>query len=431
MAQAPCAVAIRTARAVVKEVPAVGRSSVGALARCHLTSSERDTGRVTKRFGLKLPIPLSKTRVGVEWIRFIQMTDWAKFILQSHLWHRLCGLSSPDEKQCSEIWTSFWKRYKEIDPNHSIFKRKGHDFARTCALLLHCDEGRSLKKSPLMVIAAHSILGFGLSTSSSNLKNKYRAQKLNYEQPTWVTRFLLSVLPRKYYGDEAEDDQAGGGPFQDLVDAICADLRHLSDEGIETEQGTFYFCVVKVMGDWPFIQKFGNLGRSFMNISKAASSRAAPKGICHLCKADMVGVEWENFSVRPPTWVATVNTLTAFVEEPAYLQLEHNECFPEDFLTFDLFHAWHIGCGRTFLASALAILAASSAFAGGIDSSLEKMTAEFVDWMSTTGNKCQLRKITRAKLGWPAATTYPAGTWSKGKTSTVLMVFFGHVHQVL
>lgn len=415
--------AIRTAKAVVEEVPSAAQSSVASLAACRENNSERDTGRVAKRFGLKLPIPLSKVQLGSDEIPFLKMSDWATFILQAHLWHRLCGLTDRDQQRCCDIWQSFWTRYRKIEPNHPIYKRPDHDLSRTCALLLHGDEGRPLRKSALMVISTHSILGFGLSTSKHEKKSKRLAQKLNYEQPTWTTRFLLSVLPKSYYSEE-DDASLDSDHFQDLMDAICIDLRNLYDNGIETKDGRFYFCVVKVMGDWPFIQKCGSLSRTFMNISKAASSRAPPKGICHLCCADMTGVEWENFHIRPPTWVPTVNTLSAFLTLPKVLQLPMEESFRENFFCFDLFHAWHLGAGKTFLASCLAVLAISSAYQGSVESRLEKLNAEYIQWKKATGFTCQLRRINRAKLGWSATTVFPAGTWSKGSTTTCLMRFF-------
>lgn len=103
--------AIRTAKSVVEEVPEVAQSSVGALARCHEDHSERDAHRVSKRFGLTLPLPLTDILVGGETVPFIKMTHWAEFLLQHSLWHRLCGLDHPDEKRTGEIWTSFWNRY--------------------------------------------------------------------------------------------------------------------------------------------------------------------------------------------------------------------------------------------------------------------------------------------------------------------------------
>lgn len=409
----------------MEEVPQVASSSVGQLAKFREDHSERDVQKLSKKMKLTLPIPLSDVQVGGEMVPMLRMTDWSKFIFQHNLWHRLCGLDEPDMKRCSAIWERFWGRYRQINPGHEIFQRTGHDLSRTCALMLHGDEGRSRRKSALMVLSAHSVLGYGLSTSKRKQKTKYLAQKLNYEQPTWTTRFLLSVLPKQYYNEENETT-GDSDPFQDLMHGASQDLRVLYDNGIETSEGRFFFCIVNVMGDWPFIQKCGNLARSFLNISKAASSKTAAKGICHLCRADIGDVVWEDFQTEPPTWLPTVNTLCAFSEPPAALILPKNNSFPESLFSFDLFHAWHIGAGKTFLASCLSMLISCSAYDGGIDLRCERVTADYAEWSNSTGIRCQLRRITKAKLGGLSSTSYPVGTWSKGSTTTCLMKFFLH-----
>lgn len=162
----PCATAIRAARAVVEEVPAVAASSVGRLARCTESHSERDVQRISTRFQLTLRVPLSEVKIGDELVSWIRMSDWAKFIPDHHLWYRLCGLKEHDADRCCKIWQRFWSRYRCINPGHEIFRRPHHDFSRTCGLMVHGNEGRSLRKAAMMVISAHSIFGFGLSTSS-------------------------------------------------------------------------------------------------------------------------------------------------------------------------------------------------------------------------------------------------------------------------
>lgn len=248
-------------------------------------------------------------------------------------------------------------------------------------------------------------------------------QKLNYEKPTLTTRYVISVLPKHYYNEENAGDWEID-PFQELSAAITEDLRDLYDNGIDTPDGRFYFCVVNVMGDWPFIQKIGNLSRSYLNISKAATSRTAPKGICHICKADMVGVIWEDFESQPPTWLPTVNTLSAFSEPPSILRLPKNNDFPEAMLAWDLFHAWHIGAGKTFLASCLSLLISSTAYEGSIDLRCQSVTADYAEWSRSTRNRCQLRVINKAKLGGLSSTSFPVGCWSKGSTTTCLTKFF-------
>ena len=160
----PCAVAIRTAKSVIAEVPQAAESSIGALGRCDERNPERAVHKLTQKFKLSLPIPLTNIPVGDKRIPILRMSDWAQFILNMNLWHTLCGLEKRNDMQAARIWQCFWERYKVIHPSHPVYEQ-GIPLERTCALLLHGDEGLSLKKSPILCVSTHSILGYGLSTA--------------------------------------------------------------------------------------------------------------------------------------------------------------------------------------------------------------------------------------------------------------------------
>ena len=130
----PCRVAIRTARSITEEVPEARHSSVGAFARLHEANSERDTHRMTNKFKLTLPIPLSKGRVGGQVIDFLNMSSWARFLVDKHLWHQLCGLEAPDEDRCVAIWSEFWKRFQAICPGHEVQKNNEAELALCCCM---------------------------------------------------------------------------------------------------------------------------------------------------------------------------------------------------------------------------------------------------------------------------------------------------------
>ena len=317
VSKVPCSVAIRTAQAMVQEVPEAAHSSISSLAQCGESHSERDTHRLANRFRLSVNIPISTMKVGEVLMPYLKMSHWAQFLISQGLWHHLAGLKQRDPERTAAIWRTFWDRYRCINPNHEIYKRTGLDLGSVCALMIHGDEGRSQKKAPIMVLAAHSILGFGLSTSKVP-KDEYLSMKLNYESPTWTTRFLLAVAPRHFYADN--DDH-----MQNMMNAISLDLQSLYNDGVPTLDGNqVYFCPLALMGDWPFVAKAGALSRSFLNISKHANARSAPKGICHRCQADRVAWEWENFEPETPTWLQSENTLSPYVVEPAVLMLPMN-----------------------------------------------------------------------------------------------------------
>lgn len=412
--------AIRTAKAVIEEVPEASTSSLGALAACTETNSERDLHRLTRKYNLTLPIQISEAGVGETFIPYFKFSDWAKWLLSLNMWHVLCGLHRADTNKCRKRWTDFWLHYRDLYPNHHIFGEH-RDLSRTCGLLIHGDEGRSVGKTAIMVVSVHSILGFGLASAGRKRDRKEfgaGGMFLNYKSPTWCTRFLLSVMPKQYYSDDAGDQDS----FQDLMRTIATDLKHLCEEGLQGPDGHLYrFCVLNCMGDWPFQIKAGNLGRSFYNVSKQAQSRAIPKGICHRCLADRPGVMWEDFESPVPPWLPTVDTENPFLKPPEILCLQPAVQDHPSFFGWDFFHGWHLGAGKTIVASAIVVLAMSSAFAGSIDDRISAVSDCFQSWCAANNYKPRLRKITKDKLSWLATTSYPQGTWSKGATTTYLL----------
>ena len=426
--------AIRSARAVIEEVPEAAASTIASLGRCDERNPERDVHRVAHHYKLSIPIPLTDIRVGDHKIPVLMMSDWARYILRMNLWHRLCGLRDPDPERCTAIWTTFWERFRTIQPNHPVFRRRDIPLGNTCALPLHGDEGRSQKKSPILCVSTHSVLGYGLSTSKVD-KTDYLAMNLNYEEPTWTTRFLLSVAPKHLYeDDDGEDIDA----FQDLLRGVSMDLKVLWEEGISdaNRNERFFFVVLYIMGDWPWHIKAGCMSRSFHNAAKRQSSRAEPRGICHLCMADTRGYPWEDWQCDDPKWVETINTVSPFYRVPAVLEeLPHDDSAQPDFFPYDLFHGWHIGAGKSFLSSAIVALASSNLYDGSKEARLEAVSLAYGAWCRTNRYNPTLKRFTLQNVGW-VGNTYPAGTWSKGATTTAITKRFvaecaGRINEVL
>eukprot|EP00435_Cladocopium_sp_Y103_P025853 s802_g6.t1 len=425
-AKVPCSVAIRTAKAVTEEVPAARTTSIAALAHCTESHSERDVQRLSDKYGLKLPIPISQTPVGDSTIPFLKMRHWAEFIESRNLWHMLCGLDRADHDACDRRWKLFWERYQRINPGHEVFQRAARgeiDLCKTAGLLLHGDEGRSLKKSAILVVSCHSVLGYGLSTSSK--ANKAETNKLNFEQPTWTTRYLLSVVPKSYYSEESGGDKS----FQQVLAAVAGDLRDLYDHGIVGPWGRHFYCIINIVGDWPWMIKAGLLARSFQNVAKhgrpAAKAKAAPKGICHQCLADYGrdGVVWEDFESEVPDWVSTMNQVSPFLDTPAVLVLPHDQQDHPSLFSWDIFHGWHLGSGKIFLASAFVCILISDIFEGSVETKIDALNTHYWTWCKINHKK-PIKKFTRAGLNWLTSTAYPSGGWSKGDATTQLMKYF-------
>lgn len=416
--QVPCAVSIRTARSVIEEIPEAASSSIASLAACAEDHSGRDVQRLTQKYKLSIPIPFFDVEVGAFSVPIMKFSEWAKWLLSMNMWHVLSGLKAPDPEECKRRWSSFWSRYQNVCPSHEAFHGDLQvDFSRTCGLMLHGDEGRSVGKTPIMIVSVHSIIGFGLRTAKRK-KTRHDGMRLNYEAPTWCTRYLLSALPKAYYDDTSEGD-----PFQDLMKVIATDLRSLFSHGLKGPDGNLYkFIVLNSMGDWPWQIKCGMLGRSFMNVAKhgTAAPKARPKGICHRCLADRDAI-WEDFENSDRAWFATVDTESPFLGVPEVLCLVPNPQNQPAFFSWDFFHGWNLGAAKGFIASCIVVLAMGTLYEGSVDARLSAVSDSFISWCRRNKSPSRLKKINKEKLNWPSSTVYPSGAWSKGSTSTYLM----------
>ena len=399
------------------ELPSAAETSIGALAACN---AERDVHKLSCKFGLTLPVQICQLELLFgEKIPVLPLSSWAQFLMSKHLWFSLSGLEMPDLERAQAQWSLFWDNFRNIRPNHHVFCKTVEELSRTAAIIIHGDEGRSKKKTAILIISAHSALGRGTSLQGSSAK-EYAHQSLNALGNTLCTRWLLAALPRHMYDDERSPN------LQMLLQALVEDLNSLFEQGFKGLDGmTYYFATIHVIGDWPWLQKAFDFQRSFSNISKHATANTVSRGICHVCLADQPNVPFEDFDSEEPKWRSTCNLTWPFASLPALYQLPYD---PDDWMSLpgqDLFHGWHLGAGKVFLASSLVLL--SEQYPGkSIDARFSSMAKEFFEWCAETGEHPYIRKLTREMLSWTSSTDYPTGTWSKGSTTLCLLRWFLH-----
>ena len=326
-------------------------------------------------------------------------------------------MQEPDEQRCCTIWGSFWEKYRAITPLHPVFNKTTQQLERTAAVLVHGDEGRSKKKYPLMILSCHSVLGMG-SGVDSNVHDvePYDKQELNWTGHTAATRWLLSVLPRSMYDDERSDN------YQLLLKHLVADMKELFETGLVNPLTghTHYFCVINIIGDWPFLGKSFLWNRTFGNSAKKATAKKSPTGICHACWADKPGYPWEDFESPEPRWRQTLNRDEAYTTKPILMELPHDPADPAGFAGQDYFHGFHLGAGKIFVSSALALI--SSMFPGGsFPARFKAMETDLFAWCTTYKQHPYIRKFNRDTIGWPHATEAPMGGWHKGSTTLCLL----------
>ncbi|CAE7775629.1 unnamed protein product [Symbiodinium necroappetens] len=90
---------------------------------------------------------------------------------------------------------------------------------------------------------------------------------------------------------------------------------------------------------------------------------------------------------------------------------------------FDIFHTVHLGIGRNFLGSALALLSERES-AGNVDERFNAITEKYLTWCAATSHPPITHKITKDLISWPATTDYPSGPWYKAELTTTLLEWF-------
>ena len=320
--EASCSSSLRTAKAVVEEAHDSVSPALRKLAKSSEGHAETSFKKTIDEQGLALEVPLTEMSFGKHSFPVLLLSDWidlvvmlpkidrnftlnfslifggltlfALFVSRSFEtvahprktgnWHTLAA--AEDSSQACEQLQLFWDRFKVLRPGHQIFdleRSQGVDLSRTCPFMLHGDEGRSKKRLGVMITSAHSVLGKGVSTKKKRKFDEATGpgndQQMNYMGATHVTRFLMSVLPKFYYGKNE-------ACFHALIEFLSKDLQKLALDGVLGHDGFRYrIAFVSVKGDWPYLHKIAGLTRSFYNQPKRQDAKNPCGGICHWCLA--------------------------------------------------------------------------------------------------------------------------------------------------
>ena len=378
------------------------------LSRISEHASERDGHRlISKKFKLALPVKVTTLNKpgAVSFsgdLDFIRLTDWFSFILEYNTFHLLCGLKSPDPHRERCILTEFWQRYRSLKPQHPMWQLvdKGKlDVSRCAPIYLHGDEGRSRKRSAFLVISYHSCLGLG--TEAANLqrkKKRFLDMKLNFLGHTHTHRFLSGVLPKMTREHEA---------LLLMLETVARDVNEMMMQGVCNAHGERFFAVcLGSTGDWAWLIKAGNLCRGYSNcIKRPLKETTRPKGLCHLCCAGQLNVPFEKLKFYRsdstfPEWWDTMFTQSGFATPHSPLNaIGYIPQEAEGFYQYDVFHCYHLGVGRYFVASCLAIMS-ERMWATNAKERFEQLTQLYLTWCSEERRSPYLTTITQAKINW-------------------------------
>ena len=401
------------------------------LAGCSEHNAERDTRAVlVDHFGLSLPIPIrsrtveTKAKKGKSFqLPMLHLTDWAKYLLESNSWHLLAGLRRPDRIREERIWEAWWENYRAIDPNHIIFDMEARgeiSLSRTAAMVCHGDEGRGRRRQAFLVVSFKSMLGRGShpahkAAKGKGVKKPYIKHETNLVGHTLTTHFLAGVLPRNKYGDN-------DCIFDALLTGAAEQAKEMCTTGVVDREGRkFNMFVLRTIGDWPWLAKSGKLCCTFANAVKKQHQHA--NHMCHLCGAGPDMYPFEEIATKTPAWASTLGLSEPFYDTPAMAIVPHTPGRLAEHYAFDIFHTIHLGIGRNFLGSALALLSERES-AGNVDERFNAITEKYLTWCAATSHPPITHKITKDLISWPATTDYPSGAWYKAELTTTLLEWF-------
>ena len=425
LAEATCVSMIKTARATEEEMQTATPASVQRWAACGLTNSERDVHRVVKSQRLALPIPLTRITVQNRTFPFIRSIDWLNFLVtEAEQWHRLAGLKSHEPGKPERVWSSFWAKFRALEPDHDIFNRLNEEeLCHTAAGYFHLDEGRGLKRTAIMIMSFHSALGFGFSRQGPARKRKKHEDDrvslaVNYVGATLTNRFLLAVIPKKYY-------EKTPLVLNDVLDLVGKGFSECLEEGVVARDGRrLRLCILGVKADWPAQVRCAGLIRSYNHGPKRKQSKTADHGVCHLCEAGSPGIPFEDIGSQQPLWAYTCGASLPWLQTPELLRhLPFNPVYPASFFCIDPWHTVHMGIGKSFISCSMTLVL--HLLPGrGIPSKLESLTASYHAWCKRKGISPFISRITKDTLTWKKIQDEPAGAWNKGNLTSLFCRWF-------
>lgn len=422
---------VELARAEVQTNPIADRR-LRDFAGVRIADAEVGCHQVFKKYGLSAAVEIEKLELfGMKDFPYIPFSTWAQYLLDTNRFTRqLCGCR--DFNTMRSVLTEFWSRYHALFPNHEIFSKADAGevaLERTVPFFSHTDEGRSQKHDPLWVLSCHGALGRGTRLYLKMRKHRKAVGQnemgLNFVGQTWSTQFLLcTVLKRKV--DDFDTS------LELLLRKFSEDCSNLATRGLSHEGQTIWLLHLGTKGDLPALNKAGGFTRTFLNVPKRPSTKTPCEGICFLClggqesnpRTGAADVPYEDLGENP-IWEGTMHSVEPWTQRPEIVgNTPVNHARLADFFCLDLWHCFHLGVCKHFVASALVVIAESGLLPrSSMEIKFQSMTREYRDFCRDQKLPLWITEISRETLNFPQGSALPLGKWNKGSCSTTMMLF--------
>ena len=302
---------------------------------------------------MELDIPISWIDLGLgggQQFPVLQPCDVIRFMAANGQIGRLMGNTAAEDVQTTLLES--WRRYSKECPRHQVFCEDNSLELRRCIpCYIHGDDGRSFKKSGVLLINLQGAIGQGsrpfLTKHLHKKQLRGKSMGLNMGGHSYGSRVLYCSMQRKFYAKQPH-------VFNKLLENL-ADQLHSLQQGFEYRKQKWHIVVLGVKGDLPWLTKAAGFERHFLRAQRVQHRRngeeAAGAGICFLCHAGQSRVPCEDFS-DDAAWVKG-GCDAPWLRPPSLLRLFHDPSHPSTFFKPDLFHNFHGGAGKDWVASAM------------------------------------------------------------------------------
>ena len=396
-----------------------------------------------KRLKLKWDIPISEvifhTDLGLELtIPYIKPRDALTYLLKNHPEVLMGGFSSMQEGE--SLLQGFWQVFRNDHGTHEVFKEYEDSLEHCLPLYLYGDEGRGRRRGNTAVFTMETPFGINSASTAQSGKRKCDCSCTpaesslkkfcgndhgvvplnnatyalhNYRQHSFLTRFVLFVLPCATY-------KAFPTLIPFLLDLIAKDMRSLFFEGIEVGHRTFTPVFVGLKADVKFHGYVANFSRWYSN-----HGRTQDLCCCHECLAGDPRWPQEDISERP-SWEPTIFLQRPWREPPVLSQIPFDSGRPEALHKRDPFHICKMGIFRHVTASCLAAIIlwgylddSGSPDGNGIPVCIKRSHGHFRLWASTYKKCPALRSFSKQFMNWTTLGTSP---WFNTKASDCMLL---------
>ena len=435
----------------------------------HPAHGERDAQRVFAKFNLALRVPVSNMRLvndegATTTVTHIKVHDYVAYLLK-HCPSILLGgldLGASSEKLLQDFWTAF----QVSEPGHVLFKDHPNpeEWKRIIPLSVHGDKGRTVRKTPVLVLSFEPAFGLppqmlrsvrdartirrpkfisklclSCKQRAGQIRSRHvpemdflecpKKRKLNEVSTlpvvdtahnnrghSFLSHFLHSVVPHSVFNNFPN-------LIPGLLDDIAESLKGLYCDGLTIAGSTYKVALLGMKGDAEWHVDSGNFSRSFRNCGTANHLMFCPECCCGLEEYPLADLR------EPPRWPESLYTIPAWPpgQTPAMATVPFSLKATESVRLFrrDMFHTLKHGFLRDLIGSTLVFMSRMGYFDWGpeegtsIEERLIRGFACFKLWAQAEGKSPKIRQFTRANLHYD---NFASHAWLKCHGGDVSML---------